>query len=192
MPLDMAIFPAVLGASSSYLLEFAACGIPLIVWGYHEPSEVAGACRFFQVEPSLFDVVRPPIASISAAIQQLTENPGEKKKLGMKAREVAVSYTWDAIVRQLLNCFNACQKKRVVNHTSANPLLFTKHYNRAQGTLEFQARDLLDGSPIYGMEKAIAMTLSDRHTAMEIETLLLHLCQDAEQVKRIMAEVREV
>ena len=76
--LDMAIFPAVLGASSSYLLELAACGIPLIVWGYDEPSEVAGACRFFQVEPSPFNSLRPPIASISAAIQELMENSGVK------------------------------------------------------------------------------------------------------------------
>ena len=189
--LDMAIFPAVLGASSSYLLEFAACGIPLIVWGYDEPSEVAGACRFFQVEPSPFDSPRPPIGSISAAIQQLLENPGERKKLGMEAREVAVSYTWDATIRHLLNHFSDCRKKRVVNHTPTRPLFFTKHYNRAQGTLAFQARDLLDGSPIYEIEKAIAMTLWHTHTALEIETLLLHLCQDAEQVKRIMGEVRE-
>ena len=70
-------------------------------------------------------------------------------------------------------------------------LLFMKYYNRAQGTLEFRARDLLDGSPIYEIEKAIAMTLSDRHTHKEIETLLLHLCQDTERVKRILAEVRE-
>ena len=189
--LDMAIFPAVLGASSSYLLEFAACGIPLIVWGYNEPSEVAGACRFFQVEPSPFDSLRPPIGSISAAIQQLIENPSERKKLGMEAREVAVSYTWDATIRHLLNRFSDCRKKRVLNHTPTSPLSFTKHYNRAQGTLEFQARDLLDGSPIYEIEKAIAMTLWHTHTALEIETLLLHLCQDAEQVKRIMGEVRE-
>ena len=189
--LDMAIFPAVLGASSSYLLEFAACGIPLIVWGYNEPSEVAGACRFFQVEPSPFDSIRPPIASISEAIQELMENPDERKKLGMKAREAAVSYTWDAMVRQLLNCFSDCQKKWVVNHTPTSPLSFTKHYNRAQGTLEFQARDLLDGSPIYEIEKAIAMTLWDRHTPKEMETLLLHLCRDTERVKRILAEVRE-
>ena len=189
--LDMAIFPAILGASSSYLLELAACGIPLIVWGYDEPSEVAGACRFFQVEPSPFNPLRPPIASISAAIQELMENPGERKKLGMKAREIAVSYTWDATVRQLLNRFSNCQKKRVVNHTPTSPLSFTKHYNRARGTLEFQARDLLDGSPIYEIEKAIAMTLWNTHTPLEIETLLLHLCQDAEWVKQIMAEVRE-
>ena len=189
--LDMAIFPTVLGASSSYLLEFAACGIPLIVWGYHEPSEVTGACRFFQVELSPFDSLRPPIASISAAIQQLTENPGEREKLGIAARDIAVSYTWDAIVRQLLNCFSGCQRKRVVNHKPTNPLSFTKHYNRARGTLEFQAHDLLDGSPIYEIEKAIAMTLWSTHTHKEIETLLLHFCQDAERVKRIMAEVSE-
>ena len=189
--LDMAIFPAVLGTSSSYLLELAACGIPLIVWGYNEPSEVAGACRFFQVEPSPFDSLRPPIASISEAIQQLMESPDEKKKLGMKAREVAVSYTWDATVKQLLSCFSDCQQKRVINHKPTSSLSFTKHYNRAQGTLEFRARDLLDGSPIYEIEKAIAMTLWDRHTHKEIETLLLHLCQDADRVKRIMAEVRE-
>ena len=189
--LDMAIFPTVLGASSSYLLEFAACGIPLIVWGYHEPSEVTGACRFFQVEPFPFDSLRPPIASISEAIQELVKNPGEREKLGMKAREVAVSYTWDATVRQLLNRFRESQKKRMINHRLADPLSFTKHYNRARGTLEFQARDLLDGSPIYEIEKAIAMTLWSTHTAMEIETLLLHLCQDAERVKRILAEVRE-
>lgn len=189
--LDMAIFPAVLGASSSYLLELAACGIPLIVWGYNEPSEVAGACRFFQVEPSPFNSLRPPSASISAAIQELMENPGERKKLGMKAREIAVSYTWDATVRQLLNRFSNCQKKRVVNHTPTSPLSFTKHYNRARGTLEFQARDLLDGSLIYEIEKAVAMTLSNTHTHKEIETLLLHLCRDAERVKQIMAEVCE-
>lgn len=189
--LDMAIFPAVLGASSSYLLEFAACGIPLIVWGYNEPSEVAGACRFFEVEPSPFDSLRPPIMSISEAIQELTENPGERKKLGMAAREVAVAYTWDVAVRQLLNCISDSQKKRGVNHTPPSPLSFTKYYNRARGTLEFQARDLLDGSPIYEIEKAVAMTLWNRHTPKEIETLLLHLCRDAERVKRIMTEVRE-
>ena len=189
--LDMAIFPAILGVPSSYLLELAACGIPLIVWGYDEPSEVTGACRFFQVELSSFGSLRPPIASISKAIQQLTEDPSEREKLGMKAREVAVSYTWDAIIRQLLNCFSDCQKKRVVNHRLASSLSFMKHYNRAQGTLEFRARDVLDSSPIYEIEKAIAMTLWDRHTHKEIETLLLHLCQDAERVKRILVEVRE-
>ena len=189
--LDMAIFPAVLGASSSYLLELVACGIPLIVWGYNEPSEVVEACRFFQIEPSPFDSLRPPIASISEAVQELMENPGERGKLSMKAREVAVSHTWDAIIRQLLNCFSNCQKKRVVNHTPTSPLLFTKHYNRARGALEFRARDLLDGTPIYGIEKAIAMTLWNTHTHKEIEALLLHLCQDAERVEQIMVEVSE-
>ena len=189
--LDMAIFPAVLGVPSSYLLELAACGIPLIIWGYNEPSELAGACRFFEVEPSPFGSPRLSIASISAAIQQLMDNAREREKLGMAAREVSVSYTWDAIVRQLLNCFSDCQQKQVVNHRLANSLSFMKHYNRARGTLEFQARDLLDGSPIYEIEKAIAMTLSNTHTHKEIETLLLHLCRDAERVKRIMVEVSE-
>lgn len=189
--LDMAIFPAVLGVSSSYLLELAACGIPLIVWGYNEPSEVMGACRFFEVKPSPFDSLRPPIASISKAVQELMENPGETQKLGMKAREVAVSYTWDAIVRQLLNRFSESQKKGMINHRLADSLLFTKHYNRAQGTLEFRALDLLDGSPVYEIEKAIAMTLWNTHTPKEMEALLLHLCQDAERVKRIMVEVSE-
>jgi len=189
--LDMVIFPAVLGVPSSYLLELAACGIPLIVWGYNEPSEVAGACRFFEVEPSPFDSPQLPIQPISEAVQALVENPSEREKLGMKAREVVVSYTWDATVRQLLNCISNCQKKQVVNHTPTSPLLFTKYYNRAQGTLEFRARDLLDGSLIYEIEKAVAMTLWDRYTPKEIETLLLHLCQDVERVKRIMAEVHE-
>ena len=189
--LDMAVFPAVLGASSPYLLELAACGIPLIVWGYNEPSEVAEACRFFHVEPSPFDSLHPPIASISEAVQELAENPGERKKLGMAAREIAITYTSDAIIRQLLNCFSDCQKKQRVNHTPTSPLLFTKHYNRAQGMLEFRARDLLDGSLIYEIEKAIAMTLSDRHTHKEMEALLLHLCQDAERVKRILAGLDE-
>ena len=32
----------------------------------------------------------------------------------MKAREIAVSYTWDATVRQLLNCFSDCKKKKSI------------------------------------------------------------------------------
>lgn len=190
--LDMAIFPAVLGASSSYLLELAACGIPLIVWGYNEPSEVAGACRFVQVEPSPFDSLRPPIGYISEAIQELVENAGEREKLGMKAREVAISYTSDATVRQLLNLFSGSQKKRMVNHKPMSRLLFTKYYNRAQEKLECRALDLLSASPTYEIEKAIAMTLWNTHTHKEMKTLLLHLCQDAERVKRILAEAREV
>ncbi len=190
--LDMAVFPAVLGTLSSYLLEFAACGLPLIVCGYNEPSEVAGACRFLQVEPSPFDSFRPPIASISETIRQLVENSDERKQLGMKARKVAVSYTWDAIVRQLLNLFSESEKKRMANHKPMSRLLFTKHYNRAQGELECRALDLLGASPIYEIEKAIAMTLWDRHTHKEMEALLSHLCQDAERVKQILAEVREI
>lgn len=190
--LDIAIFPSVLGASSSHLLEFAACGIPLIVWGYSEPREVAGACRFVQVEPSLFDSLQPPIKSISKQIRQLMGSTDEREKLSMKAREVAISYTWDATAKQLLNLFSECEKKRVISHKPTSPLLFTKHYNRAQGELEFHALDLLDGSSIYEIEKAIAMTLWDNHTPMEMETLLLHLCQDSERVKQILAEVSEV
>ncbi|MYH82737.1 hypothetical protein F4009_06175 [Candidatus Poribacteria bacterium] len=116
---------------------------------------------------------------------------GEREKLSIAAREVAISYTWDSTVRQILNRFRESQKKRMINHRLADPLSFTKHYNRARGTLEFQARDLLDGSPIYDIEKAIAMTLWNTHTPKEMEALLSHLCQDAGRVKRIMTEMHE-
>ena len=73
--LDALVFPTILGSSPLLLLEIVACGIPTVVWGYAEPEEISGACRFIQISPRLFDPVDVPVESISQELRSLLENP---------------------------------------------------------------------------------------------------------------------
>ena len=185
--LDALVFPTILGASPLFLLEIVACGIPTIVWGYAVPEEILGACRFVQISPSLFDSVHLPIESISRELKLLLENPDEQKRLGQEGLTAVSTYTWDAAIQRLLNLFSLLLCRQAVQPQSTkHRLLFKKQYNLVSGDIESEALVLSKHPASVDVEQAIAMTLLEEQTPMEVKTVLASLCQDPERVENIL------
>ena len=185
--LDALVFPTILGASPLLLLEVVACGIPTIVWGYAVPEEISGACRFVQISPSLFDSVHLPIESISRELKLLLENPDEQKRLGQEGLAAVSTYTWDAAIQRLLNLFSLLLCRQAVQPQSTkHRLLFKKQYNLVSGDIESEALVLSKHPASVDVERAIAMTLLEEQTPMEVKTVLASLCRDPERVENIL------
>ena len=185
--LDALVFPTILGASPLLLLEVAACGIPTVVWGYSAPEDTSGACRFIQISPSLFDPVDLPVESISQELRFLLENPNEQKDLVQAGLKAISTWTWEDTVQRILRLFGDLQNRKMLQPQFTNhPVLFRKHYNPVCGEIESEAFVLSKVPVPIDMEQAIAMTLLEEHTPMEVKTVLESICREPERVKKIL------
>ncbi len=185
--LDALVFPTILGASPLLLLEIVACGIPTIVWGYAVPAEISGACRFVEISPSLLDAVHLPIESISRELKLLLENPGDQKHLGREGLAAVSTYTWEAAAQRILNLFQDLRSRPAVQPQSTkHRMLFKKQYNLVSGDIESEALVLSKCPASIDVERAIAMTLLEEQTPMEVKTVLASLCPDPERVENIL------
>ena len=185
--LDALVFPTILGASPLLLLEVAACGIPTVAWGYSVPEEISGACRFIQISPSLFDPVDLPVESISQELRLLLENPNEQKILVQAGLKAISTWTWEEMIQRILCLFADLQNRKVSPYKSMkHRLLFRKHYNPVCGEIESEALVLSQVPTPVDMEQAIAMTLLEEHTPMEVKTVLHSICTAPERVEKIL------
>ena len=185
--LDALVFPTILGSSPLLLLEIVACGIPTVVWGYSEPKEISGACRFIQISPSLFDPVDLPIESISEELRFLLENPNEQKDLVRAGLKAISTWTWEETIQRILCLFGDLQNRKVPEYKSMkHRLLFRKHYNPVCGEIESEAFVLSKVPTLLDIEQAIAMTLLEEHTPMEVKTVLHSICKEPERVEKIL------
>ena len=185
--LDTLLFPTILGASPLLLLEIMACGIPVIVWGNSSPVEISGACRFVQVSLSFFDPVQLPVKSISRELKFLLENSNDQNRLGREGLEAVSTYTWDATIQRILNLFGNLRGRKMLQPKSTNHrVLFRKHYNLVSGEIESEAFVLSKIPTPVDVEQAIAMTLLEEHTLMEVKTVLGSICREPERVEKIL------
>ena len=185
--LDALVFPTILGSSPLLLLEIVACGIPTVVWGYAEPEEISGACRFIQISPTLFDPVDVPIECISAELRSLLENPNEQKNLVQAGLKAISTHTWEETIQRILSLLGDLQNRKAhqpkpVKHR----LLFRKHYNPVCGEIESEGFALSKVPTPVDMEQAIAMTLLEEHTPMAVKTVLESICKKPERAKKIL------
>ena len=185
--LDALVFPTILGSSPLLLLEIVACGIPTVAWGYSVPEEISGACRFIQISPSLFDPVDLPVESISQELRLLLENPNEQKILVQAGLKAISTWTWEEMIQRILCLFADLQNRKVSPYKSMkHRLLFRKHYNPVCGEIESEALVLSQVPTPVDMEQAIAMTLLEEHTPMEVKTVLHSICTAPERVEKIL------
>ena len=117
--LDALVFPTILGTSPLLLLEIVACGVPTVVWGYSTPEEIAGACRFIQISPSLFDPVDLPVESISQELRFLLENPNEQKALVQAGLKATSTWSWQETIQRILRLFGDLQNRKGPEYKSA-------------------------------------------------------------------------
>ena len=185
--LDALVFPTILGSSPLLLLEIVACGIPTVVWGYSEPEEISGACRFVQISPSFFDAVNVPVECISGELRSLLENPNAQEDLVRAGLKAVSTYTWEDTIQRLLSLFGDLQNLKMGQPKPAkHRLLFKKHYNPVCGEIESEAFVLSKIPAPIDMEQAIAMTLLEEHTPMEVKTVLHSICKEPERVEKIL------
>ena len=185
--LDALVFPTIVGSSPRLLLEVAACGIPTVVWGYSAPEEISGACRFIQISPSLFDPVNLPVESISRELRFLLENPDEQKDLVRSGLKAISTWTWEETIQRILRLFGDLQNRKMLEPQFMNhQVLFRKHYNPVCGEIESEAFVLSKVPVPIDMEQAIAMTLLEEHTPMEVKTVLESICKEPERAEKIL------
>ena len=185
--LDALVFPTILGTSPLLLLEIVACGVPTVVWGYSTPEEIAGACRFIQISPSLFDPVDLPVESISQELRFLLENPNEQKALVQAGLKATSTWSWQETIQRILRLFGDLQNRKGPEYKSAkHRLLFRKHYNPICGEIESEAFVLSKVPAPIDIEPAIAMTLLEEHTPMEVKTVLESICKEPERAEKIL------
>ena len=117
------------------VLEAMACGVPPVVPNFDGvPSVVADAGLVADAENFQHDIATfvssPSPIDFSKKINMLLNDDQMRESLSQKARERALSFTWDKTARRIVELFEELQEKRRL--VSPNRLLnvFALHLQR--------------------------------------------------------------
>lgn len=191
------------------VLEAMACGVPPIVPDFDGVPSVVGDAGLI-ADADNFDrdigtlVSYPSPVDFSEKINLLLNDDEMKETLSQKARERALSFTWDKTARRIIQFFEELHRKRRL--VSPNGLLNTfvteieasnpeqrsqKYKSMLLGINKHYERSLM-GDALYSqrVEEGLVMTLLKNHTAREAEALLADLIEDEAEAKAILKKVR--
>lgn len=187
---DLFCFPAIPGTCSSMVIETMACGIPPIVIGFDNlPDEIGDAGILARMKRSGFDNVIVPIEKLSEKINFLLKDESERIRLGEKAVEKASLFTWENVSKEIVNLFRELNRRKIRSQENRRrnsfPVLFSHHYDKAQGTVESQAL-LMPSFSKQSVEEGLVLSLLEEHSMAEVETVLMHIFNNCEKVTDII------
>ena len=191
------------------VLEAMACGVPPIVPNFDGVPSVVGDAGLI-ADADNFDhdigtlVSYPSPVDFSEKINLLLNDDEMREALSQKARERALSFTWDKTARRIIQFFEELHQKRQL--ISPNGLLnvFASEIeasNPEQRPLKYKSillgmnkhyeRSLM-GDALYSqrVEEGLVITLLKNHTAREAEALLTGFIKDEAEAKAILKRVR--
>ena len=191
------------------VLEAMACGVPPIVPNFDGVPSVVGDAGLI-ADADNFDHDIGPLVSypspidFSEKINLLLSNDEMRQTLSQKARERALSFTWDKTAHRIIRLFEELHQKRQL--VSPNRLLSVfapqmEASNPEQQHLKYKSillgmnnryeRSLM-GDSLYSqrVEEGLVITLLKSHTAREAEALLAALIEDETEAKAILKRVR--
>ena len=191
------------------VLEAMACGVPPIVPNFDGVPSVVGDAGLI-ADADNFDHDIGPLVSypspidFSEKINLLLSNDVMRQTLSQKARERALSFTWDKTAYRIIRLFEELHQKRQL--VSPNRLLSVfapqmEASNPEQQHLKYKSillgmnnryeRSLM-GDSLYSqrVEEGLMITLLKSHTAREAEALLAALIEDEAEAKAILKRVR--
>ena len=191
------------------VLEAMACGVPPIVPNFDGVPSVVGDAGLI-ADADNFDhdigtlVSYPSPVDFSEKINLLLNDDEMRETLSQKARERALSFTWDKTARRIIQFFEELHQKRQL--VSPNGLLnvFASEIeasNPEQRPLKYKSillgmnkhyeRSLM-GDVLYSqrVEEGLVMTLLKNHTVRETEALLAGFIEDEAEAKAILKRVR--
>ena len=192
------------------VLEAMACGVPPIVPNFDGVPSVVGDAGLI-ADADNFDHDIGPLVSypspidFSEKINLLLSNDVMRQTLSQKARERALSFTWDKTAHRIIRLFEELHQKRQL--VSPNRLLsvfapqmeasnpeqqpLNKYKSILLGMNNRYERSLM-GDSLYSqrVEEGLMITLLKNHTAREAEALLAALIEDEAEAKAILKRVR--
>ncbi|MYK17398.1 glycosyltransferase family 4 protein [Candidatus Poribacteria bacterium] len=191
------------------VLEAMACGVPPIVPNFDGVPSVVGDAGLI-ADAENFDqdigtlVSYPCPIDFSEKINLLLNDGQMRENLSQKARERALSFTWDKTAQRIVQFFEELRQKRQL--ASPNGLLSvfsaqTETSNSEQQHLRYKSillgmnkryeRSLM-GDPLYSqrVEEGLLITFLKNHTVREAEALLTGFIEDEAEAKAILKRIQ--
>ena len=134
-------------------------------------------------------------AELSKGITSLLDDDF-RDELGQKARDRAVTFTWDDNAKRLIQLFEELNQIKQNQRTPPDlSVAFVPHFDAFQNQVESRALFLnltpfleaplqLKKGYVQTIEEGLALTLLKRHTPRQIEAILTHISGDASQASK--------
>ena len=191
---DVYCFPSMVGEETFglALLETMACGVPPVVPNLDGLPEVVGdaglvvPAQAYDNEIGSFAGTVSPNAMADAVNSLLTDEKA-RLELGQKARERALTFTWDKTAQNLIALF---RKLKRIQHLEDRykrhfAISFAPYLNNRRRQIEYQAilnnitvqkeRPLMKDRYAHSIEEGLSLALLRKHSRHEVEAVLHHL-----------------
>ena len=191
---DVYCFPSMVGEETFglALLETMACGVPPVVPKLDGLPEVVGdAGLIVSAEPfddeigSFAGTVSPSV--MADAVNTLLTDEKARLALGQKARERALTFTWDKTADNVIALFRKLKRIQQLENGYKRHLgiSFTPYFNHRQRQIQNQAilnnithqkeRPLMKDRYAQPIVEGLSLALLRKHTRHEVEAVLHHL-----------------
>lgn len=191
---DVYCFPSMVGEETFglALLETMACGVPPVVPRLDGLPEVVGkagivvpAQTYDHEIGSFAGTVSPDV--MADAVKSLLTDEKARLRLGQKARERALTFTWDKTAQKVVALF---RKLKQIQHLENGykrhfAVSFAPYLNSRRRQIESRAilnnitsqkeRPLMKDRYAQPIAEGLSLTLLRRHTRHEVEAVLHHL-----------------
>ena len=202
------------------VLEAMACGVPPVVPNFDGVPSVVGEAGLvadaenFQHDIATFVSYPSPI-DFSKKINGLLNNDQMRKSLSQKARERALSFTWDKTARRIVEVFEELQEKRrlvspnrLLNVFAPTPPVETVHDLEGIGPTSQGNRQkpkyksivlgmneryepclIRDAAYPIRVEDGLVLSILKNHTVREAEAVLAAVVKDEAEAKATLKRV---
>ncbi len=191
---DVYCFPSMVGEETFglALLETMACGIPPVVPNLDGLPEVVGnaglvvPAQAYDNEIGSFAGTVSPSA-MADAVNSLLIDEKARLALGQKARERALTFTWDKTAQNLIALFRRLKQIQALEDRYKRhfAISFVPYLNNRQRQIERQAilsnitrekeRPLMKDRYAQSIEEGLSLALLRKHGIHEVEAVLHHL-----------------
>ncbi len=191
---DVYCFPSMVGEETFglALLETMACGVPPIVPNLDGLPEVVGDAGLV-VPAQAYDneigsfAGRVSPSAMADAVNSLLTDEKARLALGQKARERALTFTWDKTAQNLIALFRKLKRTQALEDRYKRhfAVSFAPYFNTRRRQIESQAilnnitaekqRPLMKDRYAQPIEDGLSLALLKKHGIHEVEAVLHHL-----------------
>ena len=191
---DVYCFPSMVGEETFglALLETMACGVPPVVPRLDGLPEVVGdaglivPAQAFEDEIGSFAGTVSPIA-MADAVQTLLTDEKARLALGQKARERALTFTWENTAQKVIALFRKLKRLQALADGDKRhfAISFTPYLNHRRRQIESRAilnnitlqkeRPLMKEHYAQSIAEGLSLALLRKHSQHEVEAVLHHL-----------------
>lgn len=204
---DVYCFPSMVGEETFglALLETMACGVPPVVPNLDGLPEVVGdaglvvPAQAYDNEIGSFAGTVSP-STMADAVNSLLTDEKIRLALGQKARERALTFTWDKTAQHLIALFRRLKRIQALEdrYKRQFAISFVPYLNNRRRQIEHQAilsnitrekeRPLMKDRYAQSIEEGLSLALLRKHSRHEVEAVLHHLCGQ-ERTETILEKV---